>query len=60
MTASQPSQPAAARAARRIVPGVRVVGAVQLAGLVTVTGESPVNRTDPTAASIQAGYTVLA
>jgi len=41
-------------------PGVRVVGAVQLAGLVTVTPERPVNRTDPPAASIQAGCTVLA
>jgi len=41
-------------------PGVRVMGANPLAGLVTVTPERPVNRTDLTAASIQAGYTVLA
>ena len=41
-------------------PWVRVVIADQLAGLVTVTAERPVNRTDATAAIIQAGYTVLA
>ena len=41
-------------------PGVRVVVADQLAGLVTVTADRPVNRTDLTAAIIQAGYTVLA
>ena len=41
-------------------PGVRVMGANPLAGLVTVTPERPVNRTDPPAASIQAGCTVLA
>jgi len=41
-------------------PGVRVVLADQLAGLVTVTAERPVNRTDLTAAITQAGYTVLA
>ena len=41
-------------------PGVRVVLADQLAGLVTVTAERPANRTDVTAAIIQAGYTVLA
>ncbi len=41
-------------------PGVRVVVADQLAGLVTVAAERPVNRTDLTAAIIQAGYTVLA
>jgi len=41
-------------------PGVRVVGVDPLAGLVTVTPERPVNRTDPPAASIQAGCTVLA
>ena len=41
-------------------PGVRVVAADQLAGLVTVTAERPVNRADLTAAIIQAGYTVLA
>jgi len=41
-------------------PGMRVVVADQLAGLVTVTAERPVNRTDVTAAIIQAGYTVLA
>ena len=41
-------------------PGVRVVIADQVAGLVTVTAEHPVNRTDVTAAIIHAGYTVLA
>ena len=41
-------------------PGVRVVVADQLAGLVTVTAGRPVDRTDLTAAVIQAGYTVLA
>jgi copper chaperone len=40
-------------------PGVRVVVADQVAGLVTVTAERPVNRTDLTVAIIQAGYTVL-
>jgi len=41
-------------------PGVRVVVADQLAGLLTVTAGRPVNRADLTAAIIQAGYTVLA
>ena len=41
-------------------PGVRVVIADQVAGLVTVTAERPVNRTDVTAVIVQAGYTVLA
>jgi copper chaperone CopZ len=41
-------------------PGMRVVVADQLAGLVTVTAERPVDRTDVTAAIILAGYTVLA
>ena len=41
-------------------PEVRVVAADQLAGLLTVTAERPVNRTEVTAAIIQAGYTVLA
>jgi hypothetical protein len=36
------------------------VVADRLAGLVTVTAERPVNRTDLTAALVQAGYTVLA
>jgi len=40
-------------------PGVRVVVAYQLAGMVTVTAERPVNRTDLTAAINRAGYTVL-
>jgi copper chaperone CopZ len=40
-------------------PGVRVVVADPVAGLVTVTAERPVNRTDLTAAIIRAGYTVL-
>jgi copper chaperone CopZ len=41
-------------------PGVRVVVADQLAGMVTVTTERPVNRTEVTAAIAQAGYAVLA
>jgi len=41
-------------------PGVRVAIADQVAGLVTVTAERPVNRTDVTAVIVQAGYTVLA
>ena len=41
-------------------PGVLVVVTDQLAGLVTVTAGRPVDRTDLTAAVIQAGYTVLA
>jgi copper chaperone CopZ len=41
-------------------PGVHVVIADQLAGLVTVTAERPIDRTDLTAAIIEAGYTVLA
>lgn len=40
-------------------PWIRVVAADQN-GLVTVTADRPVNRTDLTAAIIQAGYTVLA
>ena len=39
-------------------PEVRVVVADQVIGLITVTAERPVNRTDLTAAIIQAGYTV--
>jgi copper chaperone CopZ len=41
-------------------PGVRVVVADQVAGLLTVTADRPVNRTEVTAAIIRAGYTVLA
>ena len=40
--------------------GVRVVVADRVAGMVTVAAERPVNRTDLTAAIIQAGYIVLA
>ena len=40
-------------------PGVRVVVADQVTGLITVTAERPVNRTDLTATIIRAGYTVL-
>ena len=40
-------------------PEVRVVVADQVTGLITVTAERPVNRTDLTAAITQAGYTVL-
>jgi hypothetical protein len=42
------------------LPWVRVVVADQVAGLVMVTAERPVNRTDLTAVIIQAGYTMLA
>ena len=41
-------------------PGVGVVVADQVAGLLTVTAERPVNRTEVTAAIVQAGYSVLA
>ena len=40
-------------------PEVRVVVADQVTGLITVTAERPVNRTDLAAAIIRAGYTVL-
>jgi copper chaperone CopZ len=40
-------------------PGVRVVLADQVAGLVTVNADRPVNRADLTAAITQAGCTVL-
>ena len=40
-------------------PGVRVVGAQRLAGLVTVTAQRAVNRADLTAAIVRAGFTVL-
>ena len=40
-------------------PEVRVVVADQVTGLITVTAERPVNRTDLTAAIIRAGYIVL-
>ena len=41
-------------------PGVLVVDADPVAGMVRVTAERPVNRADLTTAVIQAGYTVLA
>ena len=41
-------------------PGVLVVAADPVAGMVSVTAERPVNRADLTTAVIQAGYTVLA
>ena len=41
-------------------PGVRAVVAHQLAGLVTVAAERPVNRADLAAAIVRAGFTVLA
>ena len=47
-------------AAINCFPGVTVVIAHQSAGLVTVTADRPVNRTDLAAAIIRAGYTVLA
>ena len=42
------------------VPGVRVIDAHRLAGLVSVTAERPVDRVDLTAVISRAGYTVLA
>ena len=47
-------------AAIECLPGVAVVNAQQSAGLVTVTADRPVNRTDLAAAIIRVGYTVLA
>ena len=55
-----PTDVQAVTAAINGFPGMRVVVADQLAGLVTATAERPVNRTDVTAAIIEAGYTVLA
>ena len=40
-------------------PGVRVVSSDHLAGLITVTAERPVDRTDLTAAISAAGFVVL-
>jgi copper chaperone CopZ len=57
---TSPTDLQAVTAAINGFPGMRVVVADQLAGLVTVTAERPVNRTDVTAAIIEAGYTVLA
>ena len=57
---TSPTDLEAVTAAINGFPGVRVVVADQVAGLVTVTAESPVNRTDVAAAIIEAGYTVLA
>ena len=41
-------------------PGVRVVVGQSFTGLITVSADRPVNRTDLTEAIIRAGYTVLA
>ena len=41
-------------------PGVRVIAADRVTGLITVSADRPVNRSDLTAAITQAGYTVLA
>lgn len=41
-------------------PGVGVVSIDQIAGLITVTADRPVDRTDLTAVINQAGFTVLA
>ena len=40
-------------------PGVRVVAIDQIAGLITVTAERPVDRSELTAAINQAGFAVL-
>ncbi|WP_447152082.1 heavy-metal-associated domain-containing protein [Nakamurella sp. GG22] len=40
-------------------PGIRLITADEVAGVITVTAERPVDRTDLTAAIVQAGYTVL-
>ena len=47
-------------AAMNDFPGVRVIAADQCTGLVTLTADRPVNRSDLTAAITQAGYSVLA
>ena len=41
-------------------PGVRVIAADRITGLLTLSADRPVNRCDLTAAITQAGYTVLA
>ena len=41
-------------------PGVRVIAADRITGLVTLSADRPVNRSDLTAAITQAGYSVLA
>ena len=41
-------------------PGVRVIAADRTTGLLTLSADRPVNRSDLTAAMTQAGYTVLA
>jgi hypothetical protein len=41
-------------------PGVRVVAADRVTGLVTLSAARPVNRSDLTAAITQIGYAVLA
>jgi len=41
-------------------PGVRVIAADRITGLLTLSADRPVNRSDLTAAITQAGYTVLA
>jgi len=47
-------------AAMNDFPGVRVIAADRITGLVTLSADRPVNRSDLTAAITQAGYTVLA
>ena len=47
-------------AAMNDFPGVRVIAADRTTGLVTLSADRPVNRSDLTAAITQAGYTVLA
>ena len=47
-------------AAMKIFPGVRVIAADRITGLVTLSADRPVNRADLTAAITRAGYTVLA
>jgi hypothetical protein len=47
-------------AAMNDFPGVRVITADRITGLLTLNADRPVNRSDLTAAITQAGYTVLA
>jgi hypothetical protein len=47
-------------AAMNDFPGVRVIAADRITGLVTLSADRPVNRSDLTGAISQAGYSVLA
>ena len=47
-------------AAMKDFPGVRVIAADRITGLLTLSADRPVNRSDLTAAITLAGYPVLA